>query len=512
MKKILWFLLFLFFLFPVTTSALEVKIVTPEESARLNSELTRQEVFEFFGDFHQEKVPSSYKYINLSFNDVRKWTSMYDDLQKLVYLDLIKNTQSNIYPNKTIDLYTFSKLSEKIVGFSLWDDVDVAGLRAQNATRRDLKGLSRAIESAVPNTPTELDVDLWEQSVIFQDVFKTLKQSHFDRENLDDKELFYSAISGLAEWSDDIYTTYFPPVANKSFQESLNGEFEGIGAFVDMPEPGILVIVSPIVDSPAEKAGLKWGDIITHIDGEPVTEQLSLTQAVGLIKWPSGTTVVLTIDRSWEDLEIPVVRGKIVIKDIEYEVLENDTFYIQVRNFWPNVFDEFSNSLEVLKSSSGISKVIIDVRNNPGGFLDQVSKMLGYFVPEWEPTAIVDFGEKQDVFRSEWFTDIDFSQYELVLLQNSGSASASEILVGTIKDYFPWATIIGEDSFGKGSVQNVKTYSDGSAFKYTIAKWLTGKTQTGIDGVWIPADIEVELDREQWVSGVDTQLKAALDK
>lgn len=437
---------------------------------------------------------------------------MYEDLQKLVYLDLIKNNTSNIYPAKSIDLYTFSKLSEKILEYSLGNDTDTATLKAVNVTYRDLRDLSKAIDSDIPEASAELDIDLWRQSFIFQDVFKTLKQSHFDRENLDDTELFYSAISGLAEWSDDIYTTYFPPVQNKSFQESLNWEFEGIGAFVDMPEPGVLLIVTPIVDSPAEKSGVKWWDIVTQIDGEAVTDQFSLKQLVERIKWPAGTTVVLTINRWWEELEISVVRGKIVIKDIEYEVLQNNTFYIQVRNFWPNVFEEFSNTLGELQSNSRISKVIIDVRNNPGGFLDQVSKILGYFVPEWEPTAIVDFGTKQDIFRSEGITDIDFSQYELVLLQNSGSASASEILVGTIKDYFPQATIVWEKSFGKWSVQNVKTYSDGSAFKYTIAKWLTGKTQTGIDGVGILPDVEVELDREQSSQWVDTQLKSALNQ
>lgn len=138
---------------------------------------------------------------------------------------------------------------------------------------------------------------------------------------------------------------------------------------------------------------------------------------------------------------------------------------------------EFLAALQVLKDDTRVKKVIIDVRNNPGGYLNEVSDMLSYFVPAGEATAIVSSGENDMAYRSHGYDFIDMSQYSFVLIQNGGSASASEILVGTIKDYYPEATIIGEKSFGKGSVQSLKNYYDGSTLKYTSAKWFTGKTR-----------------------------------
>ena len=143
-------------------------------------------------------------------------------------------------------------------------------------------------------------------------------------------------------------------------------------------------------------------------------------------------------------------------------------------------------------------KVIFDLRNNPGGYLWKVSTMLSYFVPKWEPTAIVSTGENDINYKSLGFDLIDFSEYELVFLENGGSASASEIMIGTVKDYYPEATIVGEKSFWKGSVQTLKTYYDGSTLKYTSAKWYTGKNRNGIDGIGVIPDIEIPFDDERW--------------
>jgi len=161
-------------------------------------------------------------------------------------------------------------------------------------------------------------------------------------------------------------------------------------------------------------------------------------------------------------------------------------------------------------ADTNIKKIIFDVRNNPGWYLDEVSYMLSYFVPEWEATAIIEYTDSKKEFISRWYDLLDASKYELVFLQNGWSASASEIMVGTMKDYFPDMTIIGEKSFGKGSVQSLKNYYDGSTLKYTTAKWFTWKTKTGIDGVWITPDIEIEIDLERLKNAqYDNQLEWA---
>ena len=197
---------------------------------------------------------------------------------------------------------------------------------------------------------------------------------------------------------------------------------------------------------------------------------------------------------------------------MEYQRLDNQTFYIQLKNFGETSDTDFTAALSELKTYPQIKKLIIDVRNNPGGYLTEVSDMLGHFVPAGEATAIVRTSGKESAYKSHGYTTIDTSKYQIIILQNGWSASASEILTGTLKDYFPNAVIIGEKSFGKGSVQSLKSYYDGSTLKYTSAKWFTGKTAKWIDGIGIMPDIEIKYDDELYkTSKIDNQLQKALD-
>ena len=476
--------------------------------------ITRGEAFQFFASFYEDFVPSSSQYIDLRYTDIADGTEVHDALQDLVYLDFINNTSTKIYPNKEIDVYTFQMLASRILGVSVKGDASKAELSKIKTTHRDLETVKQIVE----NRKNTVNVDdaitgPYEQIKILEDVYKTLLEDHYDRQNLESKELLYNAIEGLAEGTEDDYTTYFPPVENKDFQQSLSWEYEGIGAYVEMPEPGHMIIISPIVGSPSEKAGLKWGDIITHVDGKEVTSENSLKEVVSWIKWPAGSSVTLTIKRGKSTLEIDVERAKIVIKDIEYEKINATTYYIQIKNFWPHVAKDFTNVMEELAKEKSITKVIFDLRNNPGWYLDQVNKMLSHFIEKGEPTAIVNDGGIHDTrYTSAGYNVVDFSQYDIIFLQNGGSASASEIMIGSVKDYYPDAILIGEKTFGKGSVQSIKEYTDGSSLKYTIAKWFTGKTRTGIDGVGITPDVELELNQTDYENWFDNQLDAALRK
>lgn len=456
-----------------------------------NSEtLTRGEAFIFFASQYANDVPESYQYIDLNYRDVDENSPLWDALQILVYLDKIGNTNASVYPNKIIDSSSLLQLSEK---------------------------LSPKIESKPTITiqsSSNLQSRVSSKQDLFDDVYETLSDSHYDHEDFAEDQLIEGAIKGLAEGTGDKYTSYFPPVESKDFFQGLDGEYEGIGAYIEMPEPWVLLIVSPIVGSPAEAAWIKWRDRVTHVDGKEILPENSQQEVISWIKGPAGSTVTLTIMREWdtEARIIPVTRAKIIIKDIEHTELNNSTYYIQIKNFGERVDTDFEEALWVINDSPQIQKIIIDLRNNPGGYLDEVSKLLGHLIEEDLPTAIVSDGKKEVAYTSKWYDTLNFSNYEVVLLQNWGTASASEIMIGTIKDYFPEVTIIWEQSFWKWSVQSLKKYYDGSTLKYTSAKWYTGKTKTAIDGIGITPDIELVFDTELFENReIDNQLERALE-
>jgi len=353
---------------------------------------------------------------------------------------------------------------------------------------------------------------LWDKGLILNDVYKTLSKEHFDNDDFDQDTLVEWAISWLTDSVWDTYTTYFPAVESKDFFDWLEWEYEWIGSYVDMPRPWVLIITAPIVWSPSEKAGIKWGDRVTHVDDKEILEENSLNEVISWIKGPANTQVKLTIYResTKKILQIYVIRAKIILKDIEHKSLSSDTYYIQIKNFWTTVDTDFTEALEAVKENNNIKKIIFDLRNNPGWYLGEVSSMLSHFVDKWEATAIIDYGDNDRKYISKWYDLINLDDYEVIFLQNSWSASASEIMVWTTKDYYPDVVIIGEQSFWKWSVQSLKSYYDGSTLKYTSAKWFTWKSKNGIDKVGITPDIFLEFDRELWEKHwVDNQLERA---
>jgi len=511
MKKITYFLLS-FILTGLFSTGLHA---APEDK------INREDTFIFLSNAVSKDIPESYQYIDLKFNDISEWSKLEIALQKLVYLNLIKNVEVSVQPSVAVNLYTFELLAKKILWLEISGSGTMSSKKQQYLLEKDLKSL----ENSLTSTPIEWKVSvtetpknssnsvLWDKEAIFNDVYSTLKNWFYDRSSLEDEALVNGAIKWLASWAWDIYTSYFPSVESTDFFSWLNGEFEWIGAYVEMNEPGILLIVSPVVDSPAEKAGIKAWDIVTQVDGKKVTPNNTLGEVVSWIKGPSGTTTTITILRWKEGLvkTFTVKREKITINNVDYRKQNSDTFYIQIKTFGDNVEREFNKAAENIWNDTSIKNIIIDVRNNPGGYLDEASLILSYFVPKWEPTAIVSNGTKDTKYVSLWFEIIDASQYNIIILQNAGSASASEILVWTLKDYFPKTVIIWEKSFWKGSVQSLKTYQDGSTLKYTTAKWFTGKTRKWIDHVWISPDVNLEYDidmfKTQWI---DNQLEEAL--
>ncbi|MDD5213693.1 MAG: S41 family peptidase [Candidatus Gracilibacteria bacterium] len=473
--------------------------------------LTRADAFNFFSDYYLTDLAKSYKYINLNFKDVKKGTRTYESLQKLVYLDLIDNKSVKINPTYKISAYNFYFLSEKTLGEKIIDQSEVNKLRNNSANLVDMYIVKQLIEDK-KNTDNTINLNsdaLQNQKAIFDDVYNTILSRHYNKANINSTDMMYSAIQGLAAGSKDKFTTYFPPVEKKQFNEMLSGEYDGIGAYVDMVKPGEFRIISPLSGSPAEKAGIKANDIVTKIDNFEITTDTTSDEAVSKIKGLAGTKVKLTIVRGTDTLVIEVERAKITLKDVEGKSLSDDTYYMNIRIFGDNVTSDFKTSLNDLKTKTNTRKLIIDLRNDPGGYLDSVADILSYFVPAGENVAVVKYQGITQNYMSKGYTDYDFSKLKIVLLVNGGSASASEIMAGTLKDYYPNLNLVGEKTYGKGSVQTIKTYFDGSSLKYTIAHWFTGKTETGIDQIGIKPDIEIKLDETLMKSGTDNQLEKA---
>ncbi len=488
-----------------------IKIVSPEVYAQQHKEITLSDMFIFFWKLYDSKIPETYKFINLNIKWVDKWTELYDNLQKLVYVDIIKNSDIELNKYKVINAYSFYVFAEKNYDINFINDADIKELKSRNAIFKDFERITNKL--TINKNTFELDVEsnsIKQDKEIFKNVYNTLTKNHYSRDTIDRKKMITEATKALADATGDKYTVYFPPVDNKNFNEALTWEYQGIWAYVDMEKPWEFKIVTPIPWSPAEKSWLKGWDLVLKVDWVEIKENHSVTEVVSWIKWPAWTEVVLTIKRLDKIFDVKVIRDTIIIKEIESKKINNNTLYIQMKFFWPRISEEFTQSLEILKTDKNIKKIIFDLRSNWGWYLWEVSNILWHFVPKWEATAKVKYYSSTQNYFSRWYDDIDFSKYKLVVLENWWTASASEIFIWTLKDYFPDTTIIWEQSYWKWSVQTIRSFSDGSSLKYTIAKWYTWKNEIWIDWVWITPDILIKMEK-YWVDKKDdAQLQKAI--
>ncbi|MFH0854092.1 MAG: S41 family peptidase [bacterium] len=339
----------------------------------------------------------------------------------------------------------------------------------------------------------------------FWDVWSLVKNEYVEK-NIEDKKLFYGAIEGMVASLGDPYTVYLKPEISKEFTDELSGEFEGIGAEVGIKHD-ILTIISPLPDTPAEKAGLKSGDKVYTINGED-TMGMYLDVAVSKIRGKAGTEVILKIAREGHKdlLEIKIIRGAIKFDSVRWEMRDDGIAYIKVLHFNTDTVDKFNEAVSDIagKNPKGI---ILDLRGNPGGFLDAAVKMAS----EWIEDGVV-VTEKYSEEKKKEHNAIGrahFSNYKTVVLINKGSASGSEIVAGALKD-LGYAVLVGEKTFGKGSVQSLEEFDDGSSLKITVAKWLTPNghciNETGID-----PDMTVELTDKDYNEDNDPQIDKATE-
>lgn len=365
---------------------------------------------------------------------------------------------------------------------------------------------SRAPRDISDEINGEVDFDL------FWEVWRDLKSSYY-KQPVDDKQLFYGALQGLTDSVGDSYTAFFQPSEAETFEESLRGEFSGIGAEIGVKDDQ-LQIIAPLPDTPADRAGVRARDLIVEIDGEE-SLQMDVGEAVSKIRGEQGTEVVLTLGRSAvnekgeqdiELIETPIVRDVIVVKSARYFDKGGGVYHIEIRSFNEDVAATFAALVDEIaqKKPKGI---IIDVRNNPGGFLDRVVTMLGEWLPGEEVVLQRRQGEIVERFRADRGGRL--KGIPTVVLIDEGSASASEILAGALQDY-EVATIVGKTSFGKGSVQDYIDYDDGSAMKVTVSEWLTPLGRS-INEEGIVPDLEVERTVEDYNADRDPQLDKAIE-
>ena len=356
--------------------------------------------------------------------------------------------------------------------------------------------------------PKEFDFSL------FWDAWNELYNKYVDKNKLQEDKLLYGAISGMVKGTGDPYTVFFPPQESQKFKQDVSGSFGGIGAEIGQRN-GFLVIIAPLEDTPAKKAGLMAGDKILKINGE-ITDDLTVDEAVSKIRGEVGTKVTLTILRGNDGTkakDITIERAIINVPITKLEALkDNQIAHLSFYSFTSTAPFEFQEAASKILSTSSYKGVILDLRNNPGGYLEVAVDIASWFLNTGDLVAIEDFGsgtnkDKTTEFRASGLGAL--KNYPTVVLVNQGTASAAEILAGALRDD-RGIKLIGDKTFGKGSVQELVNLKDNSSIKITVAKWLTPK-KISISEAGLEPDYKVAITEDDVSKGKDPQLDKAVE-
>jgi len=346
--------------------------------------------------------------------------------------------------------------------------------------------------------------EFWKVWELINEKFMTASST----EGISDQQKVWGAIKGMVDSLADPYTTFLTPEELKEFETSIKGQFEGVGMELGMKD-NVLNVVAPLKNSPAEKAGVKAGDKIVRIGDLPTTG-FSIDKAVSLIRGKKGTDVSLTLLREGdkEPIVVTITRDVIVIPVIETQLRPDDVFVIRLFNFNANASKKFESAFREFIASKK-DKLIIDLRGNPGGYLNAAVDVASWFIPKGQVVVTEDSGkgDENKVYRSKGYVEFKNGLPKVVVLVNGGSASASEIVAGALKDY-KIATLIGENTYGKGSVQQLIDVTPKTSLKITIAHWLTPNGDFISDGGLKP-DYEIKYKEEKDRKDYDNQIEGA---
>ncbi len=343
----------------------------------------------------------------------------------------------------------------------------------------------------------------------FWKVWNEINEKYPKANETTDQERVYGAIAGLVDTLDDPYSVFFGPEDAKSFEEDIAGNFIGVGMEVGIKDK-VLTVIAPLKDTPAYKANIKSGDKILKID-KTVTSGLRIEDAVKLIRGEKGAVVTLTIlhEGDKEPVKIEITRDIINIPTLDTELRKDGVFVIKLYSFSANSTGLFRKALKEF-ASSGTDKLVLDLRGNPGGYLSAAVNLASWFLPSGKIVAIEDYGETKDpeIFRSRGY-DVFSDKLKFIILIDSGSASASEIVAGALQDHGK-AKLVGTQSYGKGSVQEAVKITPDTLLKITVAKWLT-PNGVSISGKGLTPDYEVKLTKENSNNEKDPQMDKAVE-
>jgi carboxyl-terminal processing protease len=341
---------------------------------------------------------------------------------------------------------------------------------------------------------------------LFWQVWGELESMHIDKKEIDSEKMLYGAISGMVDSLGDPYTSFFDPQENKEFKDQLSGVYEGVGIQLGYKDKQ-LVVMAPLSGTPAESVGVKAGDLILKI-GDKETTGVTLPEAVSLIRGPAGSSIRLTLLRKGADkpYEAEIVRDKIKVKSVELVEKEGKIAHVRLSRFGDGTNQEWDETVEKVLSE-GYKGVVLDLRNNPGGYLESAIYISSEFLNE----GVVVRKELSGGRKEEVKVDREgrLINIPLIVLINQGSASASEIVAGALQDYNR-ATVVGEKSFGKGTVQATRQYENGAGLHITVEKWLT-PNGSWVNETGITPQLEVLLSEEDFKAGGDPQLDKALE-
>jgi len=365
------------------------------------------------------------------------------------------------------------------------------------------------IESSLRNITSEKP-----QLDLFWAVWNVMESKFVNAEEVTEEDKKYGIVKGLVDSYNDPATVFLTPEETETFESTNQGKyFEGIGAELGY-EDGYVVVISPLEGSPAKEAGIRPGDVILSVDGEEMSKGDNIYDVVAMIRGESGTEVTLEVlhKGDMEITEITIVRGEITVPSMTVQFLENDIAYLELARFTDASYLEWVNNWEKATKEildKGSRKMILDLRGNPGGYFDAAVYAADEFLSGTEVISIQEDRQgRQDEFKSKKGGNL--TNVKLVILIDSGSASASEILSGALQ-YHGVAQVVGESSYGKGTAQSIEEFTDGSSLHVTVFKWLLP------DESWInrdnpiTPDFEVEYSTEDFTEGRDPQLTKAIE-
>lgn len=445
-------------------------------------------------------------------------------LQRGIYYGMIPNTSTELDPDRPMTDRAFAMLLKKHFGLEIQSDfspltlVDyqqfMASVRLsysyqliQELNKGVVKGVDTKTEKT--ETPEGWRLSTADNFYVLNSVYSILHDNYIKSQSINEKELIYGATEWLVNQLGDQYTKFFRPDASTDFQNSLDGTVVGIGVIIDVDVKWSLLITDVIGHSPAEKAGIVPKDRIVGIDGIPVTTEDGIDDDIFRLRGQEGTTVKVNILSGKTTRTVTIVREKIQVKLVDTEDLPN-AFKITYGEVGFGTDKLIKDALGKFLQT-GKRRLILDLRNNPGGSMFETRNILNFFIQKGLPTMVLRYPHVETTSYATENPLADWSKYEIVILVNHDSASAAEVIASTLREYFPKnSVIIGETSYGKGTVQELIAFDDNSLLKYTVAQWVTPKNEISINGTGITPDKIVQFDIPTWKNKkIDTQIFAA---